>query len=137
MRILFMALSILFLTSCGSPDTTTTGTISPKPELQSVDELNETVWEDSKEAFDILIKQYEENSTVTKDETKRLDSYFEKYYESGYKDNENAESYLVTSIKALDVNINLQGVGNEESQKERLQSIQESYMSLDQKFKEH
>lgn len=132
-----MALSILFLTSCGSPDTTTTGTISPKPELKSVDELNETVWEDSKEAFDIFIKQYEDSSTVTNDETKRLDSYFEKYYESGYKDNENAESYLVTSIKALDVNITLQGVGNEESQKKRLPSIQESYMSLDQKFKEH
>ncbi|MFE4352453.1 hypothetical protein [Peribacillus butanolivorans] len=136
MKAFILCLSLFVISGCGSE---TTGGEKEKVDnsLQSVDDLNKTVWEDSEKAFDTVVKRYEEISTVTDNESNQLDGYFDKYYESGYLDMENAESHLVTSIYALSVQVTLGSIGTEEEQKENFRDIQETYLEVEQMFKEH
>lgn len=106
-------------------------------EFFSVAELNKTVWVDSEKAFDILVKRFEDISSVTDEEFEQLNQYFQKYYDSGYVDMDNAEQLLVFSIKNFEVQIVLQGIGNEDEQNERHKNIQRLYMEIDQMLKEH
>ncbi|CEG30035.1 hypothetical protein [Peribacillus simplex] len=134
MRAFILCLSLFVIAGCGSENS---GVEKVDSSLQSVDDLNKTVWKDSEKAFNTVVKRYEDISTVTDSESNQLDGYFDKYYESGYLDMENAESHLVTSIYALSVQVTLGSVGTEEEQKENFRDIQETYLEVEQMFKEH
>lgn len=106
-------------------------------ELQSVDELNKTVWDDSKKAFEILTKRYNDISSVTDEEHELTEQYFDRYYDSGYVQMENAESLLVHNIYHFEFLQVTSGMGTDDEQKERQNKIQELYMKIEQKFKEY
>lgn len=128
---------VIFLTGCGITENANMKNVETNTELYSIEELNETVWDDSKKAFDIIIKKYENISNVTDNEHSTLDEYLNKYYESGYVNMENAESLLVRSIYTLSVHVTLQGIGNEVDQREKISDIQKCYMEIEQMFKEY
>jgi len=104
--------------------------------LYAIDELNATVWDDSKEVFDCLVKILKFDS-ITEQERKEYNEYFEKYYDSGYWKMEGAEHSLVLNLHSFKWSIIMRSAGTKDEQKEKARSIEEQYMEIDQRFKEH
>ncbi|MGN7942865.1 hypothetical protein [Metabacillus sp. 22489] len=109
--------------------------MSTNTNLHSVSELNETVWKDSKEVFDILNGWFE-GEKRTESESNIVDNYIERYYDSGYTEIEGSESYLVTAIYNLYINEFMKNIGEEADQEERINNYKKLYMEVEQKFVE-
>ncbi len=104
--------------------------------LYTFEELHETVWEDSEEVFNILVKKLDDNYNFSQEDHDKIKNYFNRYIDSNYKNMEGAEYSLVTNIFTFDLNMMIRHGGDKEQQKERAKRVEKQYMELEQLFKE-
>jgi hypothetical protein len=134
-RLILLLLAAVALSSCSiNSDKPVKEKSNEHVVLPNVDELNKTVWQDSKKVFDILNESIE-NGKYSKD-MDFVEDYMKKYYESGYVDHENAETSLVSNIHALYIFFIGSTSFDGESQKESTESYKKTYAKLDQMFKD-